>query len=417
MNADDSADLGSLHRGGSHLNCPSSGMYTTSQPEKVAGMTMSSIPMCKSSNGLDSFFGSGWDTIVSLPQDVEFKGSSMASHSQIDSSPYAVGALENHEISNSSHLVQYPSDPSLVDLVSKLPSFGSGSFSEMVSSFVLPECCHVANANCTDYRSNKEGGTKKTSTNSRKGTDHGAVFQEDRQISDEGTVGSSPNGKKRRRVPDSLSQFDPIQSAEAELRKDVSRETLECPKEQDEKKHKTEQSPGANFRGKVMGKQSKDRSHNGEDLKEDYIHVRAKRGQATNSHSLAERVRREKISERMRFLQDLVPGCNKFLSMKLATVNPELNIDIERILSQDILHARGGSAAILRFDPGVSSSHPHQFVTQQGALPAIKSTDPQLPSMHQIPSVWDDELQSVLQMGFVSNPSIDSLGPNGKCRS
>jgi hypothetical protein len=39
--------------------------------------------------------------------------------------------------------------------------------------------------------------------------------------------------------------------------------------------------------------------------------MRARRGQATNSHSLAERVRREKISERMKFLQDLVPGCDK----------------------------------------------------------------------------------------------------------
>ncbi|WVZ85037.1 hypothetical protein U9M48_032000 [Paspalum notatum var. saurae] len=77
-----------------------------------------------------------------------------------------------------------------------------------------------------------------------------------------------------------------------------------------------------------------------------YIHVRARRGQATDSHSLAERVRRERISERMKMLQSLVPGCNKitgkalmldeiinyvqslqrqveFLSMKLATMNPE----------------------------------------------------------------------------------------------
>uniref|UniRef100_K3ZWA8 BHLH domain-containing protein n=1 Tax=Setaria italica TaxID=4555 RepID=K3ZWA8_SETIT len=42
-----------------------------------------------------------------------------------------------------------------------------------------------------------------------------------------------------------------------------------------------------------------------------YIHVRARRGQATDSHSLAERVRRERISERMRMLQALVPGCDK----------------------------------------------------------------------------------------------------------
>ncbi|KAL0694481.1 hypothetical protein Bca4012_061661 [Brassica carinata] len=45
----------------------------------------------------------------------------------------------------------------------------------------------------------------------------------------------------------------------------------------------------------------------------DYIHVRARRGQATDSHSLAERARREKISERMKILQDLVPGCNKVI--------------------------------------------------------------------------------------------------------
>ncbi|XP_057464921.1 transcription factor BC1-like isoform X1 [Actinidia eriantha] len=77
----------------------------------------------------------------------------------------------------------------------------------------------------------------------------------------------------------------------------------------------------------------------------DYVHVRARRGQATDSHSLAERVRREKISEKMKMLQGLVPGCDKvtgkaiildeiicyvqslqnqveFLSMKLASLNP-----------------------------------------------------------------------------------------------
>ncbi|BAT76634.1 Transcription factor [Vigna angularis] len=83
--------------------------------------------------------------------------------------------------------------------------------------------------------------------------------------------------------------------------------------------------------------------------KQDYIHVRARRGQATDSHSLAERARREKISERMKILQDLVPGCGKvigkalvldeiinyiqslqrqveFLSMKLEAVNSRLSL-------------------------------------------------------------------------------------------
>uniref|UniRef100_A0A7N0T043 BHLH domain-containing protein n=1 Tax=Kalanchoe fedtschenkoi TaxID=63787 RepID=A0A7N0T043_KALFE len=82
-----------------------------------------------------------------------------------------------------------------------------------------------------------------------------------------------------------------------------------------------------------------------EDAQKDYIHVRARRGQATDSHSLAERVRRERISERMKMLQALVPGCEKvtgkalildeiinyvqslqnqieFLSMKLGSFNP-----------------------------------------------------------------------------------------------
>uniref|UniRef100_A0ACD5UZ85 Uncharacterized protein n=1 Tax=Avena sativa TaxID=4498 RepID=A0ACD5UZ85_AVESA len=91
----------------------------------------------------------------------------------------------------------------------------------------------------------------------------------------------------------------------------------------------------------------------------DYIHVRARRGQATDSHSLAERVRREKISERMKLLQSLVPGCTKitgkslmldeiinyvqslqrqveFLSMKLSTMNPELDFDGHQIPSKDM---------------------------------------------------------------------------------
>ncbi|KAJ8470699.1 hypothetical protein OPV22_025042 [Ensete ventricosum] len=79
-----------------------------------------------------------------------------------------------------------------------------------------------------------------------------------------------------------------------------------------------------------------------------YVHVRARRGQATDSHSLSERARREKINARMKLLQELVPGCSKitgtalvldeiinhvqslqrqveFLSMRLAAVNPRID--------------------------------------------------------------------------------------------
>ncbi|KAJ8476123.1 hypothetical protein OPV22_019850 [Ensete ventricosum] len=43
--------------------------------------------------------------------------------------------------------------------------------------------------------------------------------------------------------------------------------------------------------------------------------VRARRGQATDSHSLAERVRRKRINDRMRCLQGLVPCCHKAMGM------------------------------------------------------------------------------------------------------
>ncbi|MCD7471809.1 hypothetical protein HAX54_012478 [Datura stramonium] len=39
--------------------------------------------------------------------------------------------------------------------------------------------------------------------------------------------------------------------------------------------------------------------------------VRARRGQATDPHSIAERLRRERISERIKALQEIVPSCNK----------------------------------------------------------------------------------------------------------
>lgn len=85
-----------------------------------------------------------------------------------------------------------------------------------------------------------------------------------------------------------------------------------------------------------------------------YVHVRARRGQATDSHSLAERARREKINARMKLLQELVPGCNKisgtalvldeiinhvqslqrqveFLSMKLAAANPRIDFNLDSL--------------------------------------------------------------------------------------
>ncbi|KAJ6868812.1 transcription factor bHLH79-like isoform X1 [Populus alba x Populus x berolinensis] len=78
--------------------------------------------------------------------------------------------------------------------------------------------------------------------------------------------------------------------------------------ENNDSRAETEASSAAN------NKTAEQTSKPSEPPKQDYIHVRARRGQATDSHSLAERARREKISERMNILQDLVPGCNKVLN-------------------------------------------------------------------------------------------------------
>lgn len=87
-----------------------------------------------------------------------------------------------------------------------------------------------------------------------------------------------------------------------------------------------------------------------------YVHVRARRGQATDSHSLAERARREKINARMKLLQELVPGCDKisgtamvldeiinhvqslqrqveFLSMRLSSVTPRIDFNVDNLLA------------------------------------------------------------------------------------
>ncbi|XP_039062108.1 transcription factor BEE 3-like [Hibiscus syriacus] len=65
------------------------------------------------------------------------------------------------------------------------------------------------------------------------------------------------------------------------------------------------------------GKRAKNNNEKEEKKPKDVAHVRARRGEATDSHSLAERVRRGKINERLRCLQDIVPGCYKTMGMSV----------------------------------------------------------------------------------------------------
>ncbi|KAG8370536.1 hypothetical protein BUALT_Bualt14G0127200 [Buddleja alternifolia] len=70
----------------------------------------------------------------------------------------------------------------------------------------------------------------------------------------------------------------------------------------------------------------------------DYIHVIARRGQATDSHSLDKSVIREKISERMELLPDIVPGCNKGMEalteVKVSTRSRAMVIMVEPFVKE-----------------------------------------------------------------------------------
>ncbi|OEL25306.1 Transcription factor bHLH49 [Dichanthelium oligosanthes] len=169
----------------------------------------------------------------------------------------------------------------------------------------------------------------------------------------------------------------------------------------------------------------------------DYVHVRARRGQATDSHSLAERVRREKISQRMKFLQDLVPGCNKvvgkalmldeiinyvqslqqqveFLSMKLATVNPQLDFsNLSTLLHKDMYQACGPS--LNSVFPLESAGAAFPFCDQADLFQSFGSggmqdqcylrlletalphtTNPQFAFQKQQRDFWEEDLQNTL---------------------
>ncbi|KAJ1412066.1 Myc-type, basic helix-loop-helix [Sesbania bispinosa] len=224
-------------------------------------------------------------------------------------------------------------------------------------------------------------------------------------------------------------------------------------KDNSESQQKVDQQPTST--AKASGKNAKQGSQASDQPKEEYIHVRARRGQATNSHSLAERVRREKISERMKFLQDLVPGCSKvtgkavmldeiinyvqslqrqveFLSMKLATVNPRLDFNIEGLLAKDILHQRPGPSSALGFPLEMSMAFPPLHPSQPGMIQPIipnmanssdilrRTVHPQLAPLsggfkepNQLPDVWEDELHNVVQMSFATTAPLSSQDVDG----
>ncbi|KAG6484520.1 hypothetical protein ZIOFF_053038 [Zingiber officinale] len=192
-----------------------------------------------------------------------------------------------------------------------------------------------------------------------------------------------------------------FQNVKAEMQQHVSLERFRDPPGKDEKKQKNELSPGSSKNGRV--------SENADASKNDSIHVRAKRGQATNIHSLAERINGKALmlDEIINYVQSLQRQV-EFLSMKLAAVHPEMNFDLDQILPKDVLQSCYSGSSVVAFGPGMSDfnsvlyASTYQRITQpEMPYVAYNSEDLQhSPLLHvsqlsqNLPSPWQDELHN-----------------------
>ncbi|KAL9226120.1 hypothetical protein vseg_001970 [Gypsophila vaccaria] len=457
-------------------------------------------PSCSSGAMVDSFGQPMWEHPVN-PASLGF--SEMNAHGGGISASDPLSMLKNGMfVPNMSGMLaqslsQFPADSAFIERAARFSSFSGGHFGELLNPFGVhqpvnpylqggtvmqqgPQELLVGNTmKSLPYRQppKSDANVTESSKDVSAPPEHGVV---DRGSPKNGTRVVRSHGEAKQRVSMSGNDSDepehsvggtredasisPAKCLEAKKRKRVSQDTEyeqangsqqesgEARKKSSELQHKGEQNP-ASAGNKSNGKQG---SQNSDPPKDEYIHVRARRGQATNSHSLAERVRREKISERMKFLQDLVPGCSKvtgkavmldeiinyvqslqrqveFLSMKLATVNPRLDFSIEQLLAKDhVLSARSGPSGI-GIPPNMPMSypvlHPSQPPILQPGLPGTgnfsdilrRTINSQLTNMgggykeptHQFPNAWEDELHNVVQMGgFNASPPSENQEAN-----
>ncbi|KAJ8529161.1 hypothetical protein K7X08_035996 [Anisodus acutangulus] len=384
-------------------------------------------------------------------------------------------------------LAQLPADSGFIERAARFSCFSGGNFSDMMNPFSVPESmkpCYrgeflasnglhspfavnpqkqnmrsgaeitidvsLPNENKTDDQSPLKNGKKNEQIASSQdeakesvglfGNESDEAECSGRQ-EEMGSAGAKGLGSRKRKRYGQDTELD---------RRKGAQQLPVGPEQEQTETQKGEDSLSSPAR-KHGGKNSKQRSQSSDPPKEEYIHVRARRGQATNSHSLAERVRREKISERMKFLQDLVPGCNKvtgkavmldeiinyvqslqrqveFLSMKLSTVNPQLDFNLDGLLAKDILQSHTGPSSSLAFPPDntnmtYTSLHGLQFGSLQSGFPGDgnctdafrRSINPHFASMNggyrdpssQVPNVWDDQMHNVVEMGFNSSAPLE----------
>ncbi|XP_059635508.1 bHLH transcription factor RHL1-like isoform X2 [Cornus florida] len=135
--------------------------------------------------------------------------------------------------------------------------------------------------------------------------------------------------------------------------------------------------------------------------------VRARRGQATDPHSIAERLRRERIAERMKALQELVPNANK---TDKASMLDEI-IDYVKFLQLQVkvlsMSRLGGAAAVAPLVADISSegggdcnqtnSGVGGRMSSSNGAQTASSNDSMTMTEHQVAKLMEEDMGSAMQ--------------------
>ncbi|XP_015644035.1 transcription factor LRL3 isoform X2 [Oryza sativa Japonica Group] len=137
--------------------------------------------------------------------------------------------------------------------------------------------------------------------------------------------------------------------------------------------------------------------------------TRARRGQATDPHSIAERLRREKISERMKNLQVLVPNSNKAdkASMLDEIIDYVKFLQLQvKVLSMSRLGAPGAVLPLLRESQTECHSNPSLSAS------TISQGPPDMPDSEDS-SAFEQEVVKLMETSIIS--AMQYLQNKGLC--
>ncbi|XP_038900266.1 transcription factor bHLH78 isoform X2 [Benincasa hispida] len=315
---------------------------------------------------------------------------------------------------SSSSVAEFSSDPGFAERAARFSCFGSRSFNgrQLTNEFGnYRSRLSIGNEKLSRVSSSPSLKALGSETNLQEHKKNSSSQEDESSLSNPDKTISNPRKRKaitKPKLKESVVEATPEKGSPKKLKAVESKENVKT--EEDLKK--SDENLGEEKQTKANSKPP--------EAPKDYIHVRARRGQATDSHSLAERVRREKISERMKLLQDLVPGCNK-VTGKALMLDEIINY-VQSLQHQVEMYQSGTSLTHPQISP-IDSSASSFYGHQNSSLPTTShcSVDPidsvlcqnlpiQLPPLNsflqnpsQYPNFGEDELQNIVQMGFLQN--------------